>query len=248
MADWPARGREQLDLLGTEPVKFSRVYVQQAHDLLLIDHGDGKQGHEPFFAGQPGILELRVVAHVLHGQRGFLPDHPAEEAVGHLEVRLPDIAFTRPVHGLDGQFEPRFVEQHQRAELERHEFNGLAGDPLEDLVQIQRRDDILAHRKQGRQFQGLPFDLGVELGVVNDPGGLMGQRLEQFQVRFAEGVLARGVHVEHADHLLFDDQRHGELRQHVLADGKIAFLTGDVRRQKGLAVKGDPAGDAFAEG
>ena len=174
-------------------------------------------------------------------------DDDADQAVGDAERRMVDIF--RPGAVAGAEFEPIAggVEQHQRTDLGLHQPAGVAGDPLENVRHVERGDDGLRDAEQRLQLAGFLAHGGIEPGMVDHLGRVIGQRHQQFLVAAAERVAAGRIHVEHADQLVVDHQRHGQLAAHPATDRDVARVGGHVGHAERLPGLGDPAGHAAAD-
>ena len=140
------------------------------------------------------------------------------------------------------------VEQHQRTNLGIHQAARIGGHPLEDFFKVERRDAGLHNLKQRIEAADIVRDGSVEPDVVNDLGGLIRERDEQFFVVGTESVRARGVHVEHADEFFAEHQRGCQLAAHVRAHGNIPTVRPHIRHAQRLAGLGNPPGHPLPDG
>ena len=129
-----------------------------------------------------------------------------------------------------------------------HQSAGVHGDPLQDLLQVQRRNDRLRDAEQRFEFEHAAGDGLVQPRIMNDLRGLIAEGHQQFLVFGAERILAGGIHVEHADQRAFQEQRHGQFAADVFPDGNVSGIRGHVGHAQRLASFGDPTRYAAADG
>ena len=128
-----------------------------------------------------------------------------------------------------------------------HQFAGLLGDGAQGFIQIQGGIDRAADT--GERFEQHHFQpqLFIEPGVVNHPGGLNREFLQQFLIVRRKCIRAFGIHVDDAAHLALHLERHGKFRADIAADADIAFVLRHIADARRLARLRHPAGDALAD-
>ena len=92
-----------------------------------------------------------------------------------------------------------------------------------------------------------PPGLLVQPGVLDRRGKLVGDRLLGEHVHLAEGVQLAALHVQHADHPVAAENRHGELGPGLcgVQQRDVAWFAADVSDQQGPPRRGNPPADSF---
>ena len=106
-------------------------------------HRHGQQRDQPLLARHFGVPILVVLLHIVDAERLAAADDEADQAIVHRQRRLLEVLGPRAVAGTKFQEVTRRIEQHERADLRVHQAARIAGDVLEDLLQVQRGDDRL---------------------------------------------------------------------------------------------------------
>ena len=84
---------------------------------------------------------------------------------------------------------PASVGQEDRAGLRAGQILGVAGDSVHHRGEVERRRDVAPHFGQRRGLARAALCFGEEARILECDAHAVGERLQQPDVRFAEGVL-----------------------------------------------------------
>ena len=190
---------------------------QGADDLALAEHGYGDQ-RAP--AGVPQDLQVRIRLDGARGRRrrsGDVAWPPGRRASrrgrsgSSAAARPPrDRSGRRPARGSSG----RLDVLHDRAAVGLGQLDGVLGDRVEDVVDVQAGADGLADHPQRLQLVDLLGEFGLaclellhELDAIDRHGRLNGERADDRHLPVVERVDVVAPDAEPTDHLVVEDHR-----------------------------------------
>ena len=184
-----------------------------------------------------------------HGDVGSAEEDPLEERLAPFDRRVLPIHFGRAGNRPDPQRPP--LEDRDRTAVVADQGRRRVHDRPHDLVEVQRRGDLAAHREKGVQL--LDLLLGFVLPRIAQGGDSLPRDVrEELLVRRRELRVAPTLvgGDEDAERCVVLDERHGEHGTRLV--GRISVSQGVVVRERVLphdrAVREDVAHEGSADG
>ncbi len=242
--DLRGQRRQRALMVLVEGVRAGMLKLKHADDAVFIN-----KRHDQLRAC---FRVFHVVASILADVR-YMHQPPFRDRHAHQPStdRQPLIS----VHRLpESRCEPAFqhpvilVRNPDGEKLKVHQPPDQLVDAREQRFRLENRGELARDLVEHPQRLRLARHPRVQSRILDRLRNPRCCQCQQVQVLRPEVVQLFAFHVEHADQVAFDNQRHGQLRAHVRVGLDVVVRQAHVVDQHGLARFRDPAHNAFAEG
>ena len=174
---------------------------------LLGEHA--AQGHAPTLERDRRVVPDRLEQLPVLGREWHVAvDHQLTDPPALPAERQPDGVRAGPPLG------PRdaSILEHERRPRRLERLDRRLDDLAERLLEVERLGDGLRDPRERLELAHPPLRVLVELGVLDRPRDLRGDRHEELDLGVGEGTRLAGTHVERALERVTGENRHGEDR------------------------------------
>ena len=224
-------GFEDQPVVFGESIGAVGLDVEQADHFLIEDQRHAQLGAD--IVGRQGRGTIaRLLRHVV-GEHGLpIARRPRDNALRFIEREGESLQVFAPPSAAGLVFNRAAVGMHRKhvdkriAKLFLNELRGVA----HQLGQVKRGAHAVADFGNQSQLVGAAAQVAIEARALHRAGDRVGQRFQHEQVVGMEGMRLVALHIQHAQHALFDFERQGDfglgLRQEI--DKTIARILPDL--------------------
>ncbi len=210
--------RQQLDLLGSEPMGRAREHGERAERAVAGHERDGDAMRVPARPHPLRVRLQRILEDVRGAARTAAREHPGHERVVERQVRGTIEHVFRVAAARRGEAEARGggIHHPDPRDLGAEQLHRRLHDAVEHLLEVLRRGHHVVERREAAQAREPLLRLPVQARVPDRGGGGRGERLTVLDV-VGRPRPPGPRHARHdADRDPVDDQRDAEVRPDAL--------------------------------